>query len=392
MKFSKSILIFLFLSLAGVFFYALDRTNGNVFKSLQFTLYFLAIKMGLIGPNIPLKLDHHQPTQQLVSRVKKVELPGYHPYLSVYNDYRPSGLLMDSIERYSLVPQYSYSQDAINELRAGNSRVREAAWLLITIWMLQQQSVGFQPVRPVARPPHVEAAQNLLFGKPKSDGQSRLHLSNSKEVSTNVLPTQIQALKFQKQDGSMDLQQAFDEVKRRALVIGCKNFDCSFERFKNLATECGDPDTGTTRDAISVLEGEMRGYYKNARREDYGPNVEGLDFVVEGLGKFDHITHVEVKGAVSSSIQPKPTLVKQAKKYVNRVNYQKNFWSDETAVKEKIPHINPDADLPKSPDNLLALYDLWDVGTPEKSIVNNAITAFSGNDTNLIFLNNITNT
>ena len=91
-------------------------------------------------------------------------------------------------------------------------------------------------------------------------------------------------------------------------------------------------------------------------------------------------------------MQPKPTLVKQAKKYVNRVNSQKNFWSDETAVKAKIPYLNPDADFPKSLDNLLALSDLWDFGTPEKSLVNNAITAFSGNDTNLIFLNNITNT
>jgi len=32
------------------------------------------------------------------------------------------------------------------------------------------------------------------------------------------------------------------------------------------------------------------------------------------------------------------------------------------------------------------------VGTPEKSTVSNTITALSGNDTNLIFLNNITNT
>nr|ULD15994.1 hypothetical protein [Cylindrotheca closterium] len=102
----------------------------------------------------------------------------------------------------------------------------------------------------------------------------------------------------------------------------------------------------------------MSGYYRNARREDYGPNVTGLDFVVEGLGEFDHITHVEAKGVVGSLICPKPTLLKQAKKYVNRVKYQKNFWSDETAVKEKIPHINPDANLPKSPDNVLGLYDL----------------------------------
>ena len=66
---------------------------------------------------------------------------------------------MDSIERSSLVLQYSYSQNAINELRAGDSHVREAAWLLLTICMLQQQSVGFQPVRQAPPPPHRQ-----LFG------------------------------------------------------------------------------------------------------------------------------------------------------------------------------------------------------------------------------------
>jgi hypothetical protein len=180
MKFSKSILLFLFFSsLAGAFFSALDRTNGNVIKSLQFALFFLAIKIGLIGPNLLPKLDQDQPTQQLVSRVNKVELPGYHPYLSVYNDYRPSGLLMDSIERSSLVPQYSYSQDPINKLRAGDSRVREAAWLLITIWMLQQQSVGFQPVRQAPPPPHRQlfggtssSPRNNYFSKSSQPGAS----------------------------------------------------------------------------------------------------------------------------------------------------------------------------------------------------------------------------
>ena len=386
MKFSRSILIFLFFSSVwGAFFYALNRTNGNVLKSLQFAAYFLAIKIGLIGANLPLKLDQDQPTQQLVSRVV------YNPYVSILDEYRPSGLYMTNSEQSSLVSHQSQSQKRVNELRAGDSRVTQAAWLLITIWMLQQQSVGFQPVRPVARPPHIEAAHNLLFGKPKSDGQSRLHLSNSNEISTNVMPTQIQAAKFLK-NGKVDLQQAFDEVNRRASVISCGNFDCSFERFKGLATECGNCTPTTTRDAITILEGEMRGYYKNAHRGDYGPNVTGLDYVVEGLGEFAHITHVEVKGAVSSSIRPKPTLIKQAKKFVERIKYQKDFWSNKTKVNKVISHIRPDAYLPKCPDNVLALYDLWDVGTPEKSTVSDAITAFSGKDTNFVILNNDTNT
>ena len=112
MKFSNSILIFLFFSsVSGAFYYALKRTNGNVCQSIMFTMYFLAIKIGLIGPNLPPKLDQDQPTQQLVSRVP------YNPYVSILDEYRSSGLLMDSIKRSSLVPQYSYSQNAINELR-----------------------------------------------------------------------------------------------------------------------------------------------------------------------------------------------------------------------------------------------------------------------------------
>ena len=163
MKFSKSILIFLFgSSILGAFSYALKRTNGNVYKSVLFTLYFLAIKIGLIPPNVPLELNQYQPNQQLVSRVQT--LPVYNPYGSVLDDYRPSGLYMDKIQRP--VPQHYFSyhsQSVIKEVRAGDSGMKEAAWLLITIWMLQQQSVGFQPVRQAPPPPHRQ-----LFGSTSS--------------------------------------------------------------------------------------------------------------------------------------------------------------------------------------------------------------------------------
>ena len=91
MKLSKSILIFLFLSsVSGAFFYALNRTDGNIFKSLLFALFVLTTKICFIAPNISLELNQDQ---QLVSRV------GYNPYVSILDDYHPSGLLMDSIER-----------------------------------------------------------------------------------------------------------------------------------------------------------------------------------------------------------------------------------------------------------------------------------------------------
>lgn len=123
----------------------------------------------MIGPNIPFELDHHQPNQQLVSRVNKVQhLAVYHPYVSLFDDYhRPSGLYMDNVQRP--VSQKYHSESVINELRAGESRVTQAAWLLITIWMLHQKSVGFQQPHPVALPPHLQSARHILFGTPKPD-------------------------------------------------------------------------------------------------------------------------------------------------------------------------------------------------------------------------------
>lgn len=108
MKLSKSILIFLFASsILGAFSYALNRTDGNVYESVLFTLYFLAIKIGLITLNVPLELNQNQPNQQLVSRVQP--RPVYNPYVSSLDEYRPSGLYMTNFERSSLVSQHSQS-------------------------------------------------------------------------------------------------------------------------------------------------------------------------------------------------------------------------------------------------------------------------------------------
>lgn len=74
------------------------------------------------------------------------------------------------------------------------------------------------------------------------------------------------------------------------------------------------------------------------------------------------------------------------------MEYQKNFWSNKAKVNEKIPHIRPDAYLLESPNNVLGLYDLWDVGTPEKSTVSSAIRGFSGDDKNIVILNKNINT
>lgn len=76
----------------------------------------------------------------------------------------------------------------------------------------------------------------------------------------------------------------------------------------------------------------MQGFYKNARRMDYGPSIKGLDFAIDGLGEFKNMTHAEAKNAVGSAIQiadgMSPNLWKQGKQIGKKVAWQKRFWSN----------------------------------------------------------------
>ena len=222
-------------------------------------------------------------------------------------------------------------------------------------------------------------------------GNSESSREELTQLSTNGAPTQKQVSGFVK-NGELDLNLAFDEVNRRASAIGCENFDCSFERFKELATECSITDEGTVREAITILQGEMEGYYKNARRLNYGPSVKGLDFAVEGLGRFENITHADAKNAVGSAIERadgfKGNIWRQGKKIGKKSVWQKKYWSTRTS---EVSGLSPDAYLPKSVNNTLTVVDSYDVPTFEKPTMNGAIQFGSKNATTIIILNNRTN-
>lgn len=213
------------------------------------------------------------------------------------------------------------------------------------------------------------------------------------QLSTDYNPTKTQISGFV-ENGKVNLREAFNEVNRRASEMGCENFECSFERFKELATECGEIDDRHAREAITILHGEMQGYYKNARRIDYGLNVKSIDFRVDGLGKFANITHAEAKNAVGSGIQIadgfEANIWKQGRSIGKKSVWQKNFWSNTTRTIE-VPNIKPDADLPESVNNILTVVDVFDVPTSEKERMGSAINSGAKNDTNLIILNNNTN-
>jgi len=215
------------------------------------------------------------------------------------------------------------------------------------------------------------------------------------QLSTDVVPTQTQISEFVK-NGKVDLNQAFSEVNRRASAIGCETFDCSFDRFKELATECGEIKDNGVREAITILQGEMHGYYKNARRVDYGPNVKDIDFAVESLGEFENITHAEAKNSLGSAIEIAAgfdaNIWKQGKKIGKKSVWQKKFWSN-TSRTSQVPNLNSDAYLPKSVNinSTLSVVDCYDVPNFEKQTMNSVINFGTKNDTNLIILNNRTN-
>ena len=76
----------------------------------------------------------------------------------------------------------------------------------------------------------------------------------------------------------------------RASEIGCTDFEYSLERFKALKMENGKLTSETAREASIILQEEMESYYRNARREDCGLNVQATDFRLEGLDDFQKIT------------------------------------------------------------------------------------------------------
>lgn len=205
---------------------------------------------------------------------------------------------------------------------------------------------------------------------------------------------QTQIENFMK-NGNVDLRKCYDEVNRRASEIGCTDFEWSFEGFKALATEKCEVTPTTAREAITVLQGEMNGFYTNVVREDYGNEVSGLNLKVIGQGQYSHVTHVEIKNPVGSDIEKASRdgysdLVKQGNMIGDKLSNQQAKWSNAT-FRASISNLNLNAVFPQSPANTLGLVDEFDVPISEKMIVQNVIENNCTNISSLIFINNETN-
>ena len=203
-----------------------------------------------------------------------------------------------------------------------------------------------------------------------------------------------QAQSFCNSDGTVDLDRAYAEVLRRA--GDSETFNCSKERFIDLATEKGEINSATTREAITALQLEIDGVTSNTRRNRAAEaaNILGSDFLIDGP---NGETCLEIKGPVDSIINKAEgvsgSIKRQARQVGRKINYQVNEWSKKPTSKDKalISVTNS--------NKVLVVVDLFDVSVGEKNQMQRDIkesaraVAKSRNNTEpkIQFINNVIN-
>lgn len=348
---------------------------------------------GGMGLPIPVQVTRVQTSNEDPFEVKSA--PTVSPRLDKIRFVKPSELplwvyIMD--KQVIRTPEIS---KLIKQLRGGNLIETAGALILIVVmWQIMGVGIeGFQlpivhPNGALHRPANGGIQQQI--NHPKHGGCITVRMSESNQCPAH----QTQVSGFVK-NGKVDLRKCYDEVMRRSKSVGCENWSCEFERFKSLAMENGRVDENSAREAITVLHGEMLGFYKNSERVYYGKGVYGPDFKVTGQEAYSHVTHVEVKNPVGSDIEKASRngysdIVKQGNKIGDKLSKQQSKWSNAT-FRASLSNIDTNSAFPQSPANTLGLVDEFDVPIPEKMIMQNAIENNCSNTSNVIFLNNETN-
>lgn len=138
-------------------------------------------------------------------------------------------------------------------------------------------------------------------------------------------PDKTQAkLLYLDEDDEVIMDKVYQEAMRRAQKID-PNSNYTFERIQQLVTE--NVQTKKQRrhgakETITAIQAETEGILKrgSSRRINLGTNkkgpIQGLDMGVEGVGKWSHITHIDIKNPVGTKIRARQ------KTKANRVHNQ----------------------------------------------------------------------
>ena len=227
-----------------------------------------------------------------------------------------------------LALEYSRSASPIAELRAGSRAedIKQTAYLLVSIWyaLKLQQSYGFQPLPNQVQMPHLEAVNNFLFGKPKTDKYS----------SYNKVPTELNMgrSRMRRSVRQIDMKEEYQKF----LLIKHPNINCSAERFTSL---CTHPQRSRITDsfikkAIIILECEGQEIVQQAERPHLDTGEPNLDFRINGFGAYEYVDVKELQnyGRGNSDLD------KAAQNMGKKIHKQKN-QSEHGVSRQKILHI-----------------------------------------------------
>jgi len=271
---------------------------------------------------------------------------------------------------------------AVLKLRAGGFYDWAALAFIIYMFSLQQGH-SFQTV-PL---PHQDPL-GWLSGKydSRNVGPSPSPTISTLKRSTALQcfgPSQTQASTFNNPDGSVNLDMGYQEVRRRSRFS--ENFNCSFDRFVELASETGENTTDSMRAAISALQLEADGIVSNVRRDPRAEKngVKSFDYLADG---HNGETHLEIKGPVGSEIKKAsglgPSVTKQGKKLGFKIKNQLNYWfNPENTDRSKVT-------LPKNRSKVLVVNDLFDVPVSEKAQMESSIKVGLKGAHPILFINN----
>lgn len=177
----------------------------------------------------------------------------------------------------------------------------------------------------------------------------------------------------------------YREILQRARFS--PDFECSFYRFIELASETGEINPYTIQAAINAVQLEADVVVSNVRWDPVAEanGVKAFDFLADGP---NGETHLEIKGPVGPEIRKSAglglSITKQGKKIGFKIKNQLNYWFNPNTENSRVTQ-------PESRNKVLVVNDLFDVPSAEKSQMESSINFGLKDEHTVLFIHNIMN-
>lgn len=182
------------------------------------------------------------------------------------------------------------------------------------------------------------------------------------------------------EDDRFNVNQAYVEVMRRVESLKYPNVYklCNLDRLTKLVMEDQRrrPNMQGVREAITILQTEMEGYYSDLSRLDIGKKgkhdfkILGPDF--QAIDKNGNKVAVEVKNlAYNKESKPTETAFENGKQMSAKAYRQQHYWTqtNEDTLRKRFGSNIKIENLPEEPTDFVLVFDLFGVDQDAKKEV-----------------------